>query len=60
MQTLKNGIRTFAQDESGQNLIEYALIAALVALAAIAAMTTLGTTIGTAFSSVGSKLTSAI
>lgn len=60
MQTLKNGIHSFANDESGQNLIEYALIAALVALAAIAAMTTLGTTIGNAFTTIGSKLTNAI
>jgi pilus assembly protein Flp/PilA len=47
-------------DESGQDLIEYALVAALIALGATAAMTSLATTISTAFSTVGSKLTSAI
>jgi pilus assembly protein Flp/PilA len=45
-------------DESGQDLIEYALVAALIALGATAAMNTLATTIGTAFATVGSKLTS--
>lgn len=52
--------RSLANDESGQNLIEYALVAGLVGLAAITAMTNLGTSIGTAFSKVGSTLTSAI
>jgi len=47
-------------DESGQDLIEYALVAAIIALGAVAAMTTLATGIGTAFTSVGSKLTGAI
>ena len=53
-------LRSLANDESGQNLIEYALVAGLVGLAAITAMTSLGTAIGSAFSKVGSSLTSAI
>jgi pilus assembly protein Flp/PilA len=48
-----------AKEESGQDLIEYALVAGLIGLGAVTAMSTLATTIGTAFSSVGSKLTSA-
>ncbi|MGI4756755.1 MAG: Flp family type IVb pilin [Janthinobacterium lividum] len=51
--------RSFVKDESGQNLIEYALVAGLVGLAAVATMSSLGTKIGTAFSTVGSTLTSA-
>jgi pilus assembly protein Flp/PilA len=43
-------------DESGQDLIEYALVAALIALGAIAAMQTLAANINTAFSTMGSKL----
>jgi pilus assembly protein Flp/PilA len=54
--TLKNLLR----DESGQDLIEYALVAALIALGAIVAMKTVATGIGTAFNSVSSTLTSAV
>jgi len=44
-------------DESGQDLIEYALVAALVGLGAVAAMKTLGSNINTAFTSIGTTLT---
>ena len=52
--------RSLVDDESGQNLIEYALVAGLIGLAAVVAMTGLGTSIKTAFNSVASQLTSAI
>jgi pilus assembly protein Flp/PilA len=52
-------LRALKDDESGQDLIEYALVAGLIGLGAVAAMSSLATTIGTAFSSVGSSLTSA-
>lgn len=48
------------RDESGQDLIEYALVAALIALGAITAMGKLATGISTAFSTVSSDLTSAV
>lgn len=48
------------RDESGQDLIEYALVAALIGLGATAAMSTLAGTIGSAFASVGTSLTSAL
>jgi pilus assembly protein Flp/PilA len=47
-------------DESGQDLIEYALVAALIALGATASMKTLATTIGTALTNIGTRLTGAI
>jgi pilus assembly protein Flp/PilA len=50
----------FLHDESGQDLIEYALVAALIALGATATMRTFATTIGGAFSSIGSRLTNAV
>lgn len=53
-------LSNFLRDESGQDLIEYALVAAIIALGATAAMTTLATTISTAFTTVGTKLTNAI
>lgn len=53
-------IKNLLQEESGQDLIEYALVAGLIGLAAVAAMSTLATKISTAFNTVGSQLTSAV
>jgi pilus assembly protein Flp/PilA len=44
-----------SQDE-GQDLVEYALIVALIALAATAGMKTLASDLSSAFSSVGSTI----
>jgi pilus assembly protein Flp/PilA len=60
MTKLKNTLSNLLSDESGQDLIEYALVAALIALGATAAMTTLAGSISTAFSTVGTKLTTAV
>lgn len=46
------------REESGQDLIEYALIAALIALAATVGMGVVATAINDAFSSIGEKLKS--
>ena len=46
----------FLCDESGQDLIEYALIAALIALSAVGAMSTVGSSISNVFNSVGSDI----
>jgi Flp pilus assembly pilin Flp len=48
------------EDESGQDLIEYALLVALVVLVAIGAVTAVGTTINTVFWSYISGVMSAI
>jgi pilus assembly protein Flp/PilA len=48
------------RDESGQGLIEYALIAGLIGLVAVVAMTSVGTQIQTAFDSISSQLASAV
>lgn len=48
------------KDESGQDLIEYALVAALIAFAAVSAMQGLASSINSAFSVIGSKLGSAL
>ena len=42
---LTNRLRALSVDESGQDLIEYALVAALIALAAVAGLKTLGAAI---------------
>jgi pilus assembly protein Flp/PilA len=43
-------------DDSGQDLIEYALVAALIALSAIGAMTALTNKINNEFNKVGNSL----
>ena len=45
----------FVQDDSGQDLIEYALIAAVMALALIASMSSLTNSIGNLFNRVGTS-----
>jgi pilus assembly protein Flp/PilA len=48
--------RKLFRDESGATAIEYGLIAALIAVAIIGAATTVGTNLGTTFSTVAGKL----
>ena len=50
----------FLQDEQGQDLIEYTLVAALIGFAAVAGMGTLAGNINTAFSKIGSKLNASV
>jgi pilus assembly protein Flp/PilA len=55
--------RPFAKllrDESGQDLIEYALIAAMIGLGAAAALKGLATTIISVLTSLGSRLTASV
>jgi pilus assembly protein Flp/PilA len=60
MKNLKNVFAALLNDESGQDLIEYALVAGLIGLGAVLAMTTLSGKIGTAFNTVGNQLTNNI
>jgi pilus assembly protein Flp/PilA len=57
IQSLKDGLASLIGDESGQDIVEYAVVVALIAMAATATMKTFATTIATAFTSVGNKLT---
>jgi len=54
MQVLKDAL---VQDERGQDLIEYALVVALISLAATASMKAVATSISSAFTSISGKLT---
>ena len=56
---MKNLLMRLWKDDKGQDLIEYALLVALVALAATAGMQTLATAINSEFGKLGSSLTSA-
>jgi len=53
---MKQLFSNLMNDESGQDLIEYALVAALVGLGAVTAMRGLATSIGTAFGTIGTTL----
>ena len=57
LQTMRDSLGRIVADESGQDLIEYALVVALIAFAAAAGMTAVATKINTAFTSIGTKLT---
>jgi pilus assembly protein Flp/PilA len=48
--------KNLVKDQSGVTAIEYALIAALIAVAAIAAFTLVGTNLSTTFSTIAAKL----
>ena len=43
------GTRTFRRSEDGQDLLEYGLLAALIAIIALGAVTTVGNVINTVF-----------
>jgi pilus assembly protein Flp/PilA len=53
---LRTLLSNLIRDESGVTAIEYALIAALIAVAAIAAFTLVGTNLSTTFSTIAAKL----
>ena len=57
---IKQAFVAFMKDESGQDLIEYALVAGLIGLGAVVAMTGLSGKIGNAFNTVGNNLSNSI
>jgi Flp pilus assembly pilin Flp len=56
MERIMSLVNQFHNDESGQGLVEYLLIVALVALAATAGMTQAASYINSAFVRMGQKL----
>jgi len=58
MTSLITRIRAFVRAEEGQDLIEYALLAALIALAAVTMITSAGTQVNTIFSNIVTALSS--
>ncbi len=59
MQNFKQNMNNLIHDESGQDLIEYALVAALVGLGAVVTLKTVAAKINTIFSNIGTSLNSA-
>ena len=57
MKSLGEYVSRIVTEESGQDLIEYALLAGLVGVGAVLSMKNLGTKISAAFNSIGTTLT---
>jgi pilus assembly protein Flp/PilA len=55
---MKQLLKKLVTEDSGQDLIEYALVAALVGLGAVASITALKNSISNTFNSIGSQLAS--
>ena len=60
MRLLAERLMSAVRGEEGQDLVEYALIVALIALAATAGMNTLASAINNGFSTLGTTLTNAL
>jgi pilus assembly protein Flp/PilA len=52
-------VSRFIHQESGQDLIEYALLAAFISVAAVAAITTIGTALNTSYNNVHAQIVAA-
>jgi pilus assembly protein Flp/PilA len=57
LHAIRGRLRSMIGDQHGQDLIEYALVVALIAFAAAAGMTSVATKINAAFTNIGTKLT---
>jgi pilus assembly protein Flp/PilA len=60
MKSMKQLLQNLMANESGQDLIEYALVAALVGLGSIASMQGLANSIATTFTGVGNALNNSV
>ena len=56
MSMLMTYVKSFARNEEGQDLLEYALLVALIALVAIGAVTAAGTSVSTIFTNIAAAL----
>jgi pilus assembly protein Flp/PilA len=58
VKSLLNRMRTLMRDDSGQDLLEYALLVALIALVAFGAVQLAGGSVNTIFGNIATKLAS--
>jgi pilus assembly protein Flp/PilA len=53
---LMNRLQSFVRDEQGQDLVEYAMLVALIALICVAGVAAAGSSVNTVFGNVSSKI----
>jgi pilus assembly protein Flp/PilA len=53
-------LRTFVRNDEGQDLLEYALLIALIAIVCVTAVTTTGTNVAAIFDSIAASLGGAL
>ena len=53
---LLNRVRAFVRDEEGQDLLEYALLIALIALVCVGAVAMAGTKVSQVFTSIANQI----
>jgi pilus assembly protein Flp/PilA len=60
MSQLQKCLVSLLDEECGQDIVEYALVAALIALAAIAGISRVGSAASSVFTTVGGKITATV
>jgi pilus assembly protein Flp/PilA len=53
---LMNRLQSLVRDEQGQDLVEYAMLVALIALVCVIGVAAAGTSVNTIFGSIGGKI----
>ena len=53
---LVNAVKSFVRNEEGQDLLEYALLVALIALVAVGAVTLAGKNVSTIFNNIAAAI----
>ena len=57
--SMKSFVRSFVRDKQGQDIVEYSLLLVLIGAASVFVLTTMGTSITSIFSKIGSRLETA-
>jgi pilus assembly protein Flp/PilA len=57
--SIRSAVRSFVRDEQGQDIVEYSLLLVLIGAASVFVLTTMGTSITSIFSKIGSRLENA-
>ena len=60
MRRVSDRLKGILREDAGQDLIEYALVAALIGLGAVLAMSGLASKIANSFNNIGSRLTTSV
>jgi pilus assembly protein Flp/PilA len=53
---LRSYVKSFVRDEEGQDLVEYAMLVALIALVCVVGVTAAGSSVNAVFGSIGGKI----